>query len=97
VLWFDESAHATVIEFRAADRIGLLTRITSALERAGLDVRSARVSSTAGMAVDAFYVTGADGRPVPAEERVKLTGNLEAAVRADVVPADPAEARPIGS
>jgi [protein-PII] uridylyltransferase len=95
VLWFDESAQATVVEFRAADRIGLLSRITAALERAGLDVRSARVSSTAGMAVDAFYVTGRDGRPVPADHRAELTGNLEAAVRADVVPAKPAKARPI--
>jgi [protein-PII] uridylyltransferase len=89
VLWFDDSADATVVEFRAPDRIGLLTRITAALERAELDVRSARVSSSAGMAVDAFYVTGPGGGPVPAQERAKLTGNLEAAVRADVVPAKP--------
>jgi [protein-PII] uridylyltransferase len=89
VLWFDDSANATVVEFRAADRIGLLPRITSALEHAGLDVRSARVSSTAGVAVDAFYVTGPDGGPIPAQERARLTGNLEAAVRADVVPAMP--------
>lgn len=88
VLWFDDSAHATVVEFRGADDIGLLCRITRALEDAGLDVRSARVSSTAGVAIDAFYVTAADGRPVPARERAKLAGNLEAAVRADVVPAE---------
>jgi [protein-PII] uridylyltransferase len=89
VLWFDDSASATVVEVRTADRIGLLTRITAALEDARLDVRSARVSSTAGRAVDAFYVTGPDGQPVPAEARAKLAGSLEAAVRADVVPAGP--------
>ena len=46
-----------MVEFRGEDEIGLLFRITSALERAGLDVRSARVSSVAGAVVDAFYVT----------------------------------------
>ena len=57
--WFDESADATVVEFRGEDEIGLLCRITAALEQAGLDVRSARVSSVAGAVVDAFYVTDA--------------------------------------
>jgi [protein-PII] uridylyltransferase len=89
VHWFDDSAHATVVEFRGSDDIGLLTRITRALEEAGLDVRSARISSSAGAAVDAFYVTGPGGQPVPGAARAKLTGNLEAAVRADGVPAEP--------
>jgi [protein-PII] uridylyltransferase len=65
VLWFDGAAtDATVLELRAADAAGLLHRVTAALERAGLDVRGARVSTLGGSAVDAFYVVGADGGPV---------------------------------
>ena len=65
VLWFDDSAtDATVLELRAADAMGLLHRVTGALERCGLDVRRARVSTLGGAVVDAFYVVGTDGRPV---------------------------------
>ena len=46
MLWFDDEAtDATVVELRADDSIGLLCRLTAALERCELDVRSARVSS----------------------------------------------------
>jgi [protein-PII] uridylyltransferase len=76
VLWFDDATDATVVEFRGDDEIGLLYRITSALERAGLDVRSARVSSVAGVVVDAFYVTDRDGKPIPAERRPELEVQL---------------------
>jgi [protein-PII] uridylyltransferase len=70
VAWFDDEAtDATVLEIRAEDRIGLLCRITAALERSGLDVRSARVSSLGGSAVDAFYVTTRDARLVAPELR----------------------------
>jgi [protein-PII] uridylyltransferase len=79
VLWFDDATDATVVEFRGDDEIGLLFRITSALERAGLDVRSARVSSVAGVVVDAFYVTDRDGRPIPAGARPALEAQLRTA------------------
>jgi [protein-PII] uridylyltransferase len=79
VLWFDDATDATVVEFRGEDEIGLLFRITSALERAGLDVRSARVSSVAGAVVDAFYVTDRDGKPIPAADRAALEDELRSA------------------
>ena len=53
---------AASIIIRTADSIGLLCRVTAALERCQLDVRSARVTSTAGSVVDAFYVTTRDGQ-----------------------------------
>ena len=66
VHWFDDAAtEATVLELRADDAIGLLYRVTAALERLGLDVRSARVSSLGGSVVDAFYVTTRGGEPIP--------------------------------
>ena len=79
ILWFDDATDATVVEFRGEDEIGLLFRITSALERAGLDVRSARVSSVAGAVVDAFYVTDRDGKAIPPEARPALEAELRAA------------------
>ena len=79
VLWFDDSVDATVVEFRGEDEIGLLCRITAALERAGLDIRSARVSSVAGMVVDAFYVTDSGGALVREPDRARLEGDLLAA------------------
>jgi [protein-PII] uridylyltransferase len=78
--WFDESAEATVVEFRGEDEIGLLRRITAALEQAGLDVRSARVSSVAGAVVDAFYVTDADGKQIAPESRPALEAKLRTAL-----------------
>ncbi len=82
VLWFDGAATgATVLELRAADAAGLLHRVTAALERAGLDVRGARVSTLGGSAVDAFYLVGADGAPVtdPAVRRAVTEVVLTAA------------------
>ncbi|MBA3252293.1 MAG: [protein-PII] uridylyltransferase [Geodermatophilaceae bacterium] len=62
VLWFDGAASAaTVVEVRAADSICLLHRLTAALERCRLDVRSARISTLGGSVVDAFSVTTSAG------------------------------------
>ncbi|MEO6886032.1 MAG: [protein-PII] uridylyltransferase [Jatrophihabitantaceae bacterium] len=77
VHWFDDEAtDATVLEYRAADAIGLLCRVTAALERCQLDVRSARVSSVAGSVVDAFYVTSRDGSLVPVDRRADIEAEL---------------------
>ncbi|WP_069773292.1 MULTISPECIES: [protein-PII] uridylyltransferase [unclassified Streptomyces] len=76
------SRHATVIEVRAQDAPGLLFRIGQALEDAGLHVRSMHVSTLGANAVDAFYVTGADGAPLPADEAASVTRKLEETLRA---------------
>ncbi|MBV9592353.1 MAG: [protein-PII] uridylyltransferase [Actinobacteria bacterium] len=77
VHWFDGVAtDATVLELRADDAIGLLFRVTAALERLGVNIRAARVSSLGGAVVDAFYVTTADGRPVPEEQRAGIERTL---------------------
>ncbi len=83
VLWFDDAAtDATVLELRAADSMGLLHRVTGALERCALDVRSARVSTLGGAVVDAFYVVGPDGRPVTGDAlRARVEREVLAAAR----------------
>ncbi|MBD0424183.1 [protein-PII] uridylyltransferase [Streptomyces sp. TRM S81-3] len=73
---------ATVIEVRAQDAPGLLFRIGRALEGARVRVRSAHVSTLGSNAVDAFYVTGAEGAPLPGEEAAAVASRLEEALRA---------------
>jgi len=75
------SRHATVIEVRAQDAPGLLFRIGRALEDAGVRVRSAHVSTLGANAVDAFYVTGAEGTPLPGEEATAVARKLEETLR----------------
>ncbi len=60
----DASATATVLEVRAPDAVGVLHRITAALARCGLDVRTAHISTLGADAVDAFYLVGPDGGPL---------------------------------
>ncbi|MFE9775675.1 [protein-PII] uridylyltransferase [Streptomyces sp. NPDC005931] len=72
---------ATVIEVRAQDAPGLLFRIGRALEDAGVRMRSAHVSTLGANAVDAFYVTGPQGAPLPAEEAVAVARKLEETLR----------------
>ncbi|MGQ4334060.1 [protein-PII] uridylyltransferase, partial [Streptomyces hayashii] len=76
------SRHATVIEVRAQDAPGLLFRIGQALEDEGLHVRSMHVSTLGANAVDAFYVTGSDGAPLPGDEAASATRKLEETLRA---------------
>ncbi|MFD6419649.1 [protein-PII] uridylyltransferase [Streptomyces sp. NPDC060194] len=75
------SRHATVVEVRAQDAPGLLHRIGHALEAAGVHVRSAHVSTLGSNAVDAFYVTGPDGAPLPAVDAAAVASSLETTLR----------------
>ncbi|MFF5894394.1 [protein-PII] uridylyltransferase [Streptomyces argenteolus] len=68
---------ATVIEVRAQDAPGLLHRIGRALEQSAVRVRSAHVSTLGANAVDAFYVTGTDGEPLPPQRAAEVAGEVE--------------------
>jgi [protein-PII] uridylyltransferase len=58
------SVSSTVIDVRTSDEVGLLHRMTEALFDCGLDVVSARVSTSGDTVVDAFYVRDASGAKV---------------------------------
>ncbi|AVH56255.1 MULTISPECIES: [protein-PII] uridylyltransferase [Streptomyces] len=75
------SRHATVIEVRAHDAPGLLHRIGRALEDANVRVRSMHVSTLGANAVDAFYVTGTKGAPLPGEDAASVARALEETLR----------------
>jgi [protein-PII] uridylyltransferase len=61
----DRTPGATVIEVRAADRAGVLYRMVDALDRAGVQVLTALVSSIGPDVVNSFYVRGPDGEALP--------------------------------
>ncbi|WP_326679933.1 [protein-PII] uridylyltransferase [Streptomyces sp. NBC_01237] len=71
---------ATVIEVRAQDAPGLLHRIGRALEQSAVRVRSAHVSTLGANAVDAFYVTGTDGEPLPEVRAAEVAKEVEKAL-----------------
>jgi [protein-PII] uridylyltransferase len=76
----DVSASATVVDVRAPDSVGVLYRITGALARRGLDIRSAKVQTMGAQVVDAFYVRDSRG--------TKVTDDGElSAIRNDVLAA----------
>ncbi|MGC1305151.1 MAG: ACT domain-containing protein, partial [Caulobacteraceae bacterium] len=58
----EASDMATVVEVSGRDRPGLLQAVSRTLADAGLSVQSAHIESFGERAVDAFYVTDADGR-----------------------------------
>lgn len=83
VLWFDGSAPGEVIiQVRAGDRPGLLARLTEVVERDGLDISWAKVTTLGSVAVDVFSVTLSE-----AIVREKLESDLYA-----VLPTTPRQA-----
>jgi [protein-PII] uridylyltransferase len=77
-VWHREAAtDAVVLELRAADSPGLLYRVTTALDDAGIEVRAARISTLGGDVVDAFYLVGAY---TDADERARVEAAVLGAV-----------------
>ena len=92
----DASASAVVVEVRAGDRPGLLYALGDAVARERLSIRSAHASTLAGLAIDTFYLTEADGgRPSPARSRCAVAA-LAAAAGSGSPPAAAAQAETPG-
>lgn len=68
----DESSHATVVEVRAPDSVGVLYRITAAIAGLDLDIVRARVQTMADEVVDSFYLQDPRGEKVPADRLPEL-------------------------
>lgn len=60
----EASTRSTVVEVRAADSVGLLYRVSSALACAGVSVEGAKVSTLGADAVDVFFLTDDQGAPL---------------------------------
>ncbi|GAA5011583.1 hypothetical protein GCM10025734_56260 [Kitasatospora paranensis] len=74
------SSSATILEVRAHDAPGLLHRIGRALDAAGVRVRTAHVSTLGADAVDAFYVTDSEGRPLTAQRASEVARAVQGAL-----------------
>ncbi len=66
---------ATIIDIRAADRIGLLFTILDQIFKLNLDVRVAKISTEGFIAMDSFYVTDTDGTKVTNADRTMAIKN----------------------
>ncbi|NLU81545.1 [protein-PII] uridylyltransferase [Rhodococcus sp. HNM0569] len=72
VLWWETDAPDEVIlELRAEDRVGLLSRLASALESVGADIRWARVTTRGASVVDAFCLDLGSGDSRATREQVE--------------------------
>jgi len=77
---FQASSASTVVEVRAEDEPGLVFRIASVFSAHGLDIGFAKIATEKSHALDVFYVTGAQGGPLDAEERARVGAALVAAL-----------------
>lgn len=76
----EASESAVVVEVRAADRAGLLYALGHAVAEQRFSIRSAHVSTLAGLAIDTFYLTEADGsRPDARRSRAAVSALAAAA------------------
>lgn len=72
IIWFeDRRPDETILELRAEDRVGLLSRLAFALEGCGADVRWARVSTLGSSVVDTFCIDLGGGNTRAVREQVE--------------------------
>jgi [protein-PII] uridylyltransferase len=68
----DDSEDSTVVEVRAADGIGVLTKITSAFTEFDLTIVKAKVQTLAHEVVDTFYIQTIDGQKLDPADTPEL-------------------------
>lgn len=76
----EASDHATVIEVRAADRLGVVFQVSSALAAMEVTVRSAHVSTLGPQAVDVFYVQEASAGALSETRSAEAAHAVRAAI-----------------
>jgi [protein-PII] uridylyltransferase len=78
----DNDAHPvyTLVDIQTPDRLGLLSSLLSAFSVSGIQIALSRISTEKGAAIDAFYVTDAEGKKLrDAVEIAQLQKALHAA------------------
>ena len=78
-----DSEHYSILEVRAADRLGLLYALTGVLHDLSLDIQLAKVDTIGAEVVDAFYVLRQNGRRLEAPDEIeRVRQRIQAAVAA---------------
>ena len=77
------SDHASVLELRTRDTLGLLSAVTRLLADAGIDISAARLSTVGDTAIDTFYLT-TDAHPLSPESEAGIREALLHLLTTDV-------------
>lgn len=69
-VYHELSMQRTIIEIQARDQIGLLYRLAKTISDHGFDITFARIGTERGVAIDTFYIEGANHEPVDNPDRL---------------------------
>ena len=84
-VYHELSMQRTIVEVQARDQIGLLYRLAKAISDHGFDITFARIGTERGVAIDTFYIEGANHEPVISPERLEaLRSSLNEVIAAPV-------------
>lgn len=90
-VYHELSMERTIVEIQARDQIGLLFRLAKTISDHNFDITFARIGTERGVAIDTFYIEGANNEPVENPDRLHA---LRDALNEVIAPAPvPAEAK----
>ncbi len=69
-VYHELSMERTIVEVQARDQIGLLYRLAKTISDHSFDITFARIGTERGVAIDTFYIEGANHEPVETPERL---------------------------
>ncbi len=69
-VYHELSMQRTIVEVQARDQIGLLYRLAKTISDHGFDITFARIGTERGVAIDTFYIEGANHEPIETPERL---------------------------
>ncbi len=69
-VYHELSMERTIVEVQARDQIGLLYRLARTISDHNFDITFARIGTERGVAIDTFYIEGANHEPLEGPERL---------------------------
>ena len=69
-VYHELSMERTIVEIQARDQIGLLFRLAKTISDHSYDITFARIGTERGVAIDTFYIEGANHEAVSTPERL---------------------------
>src|SRR5687767_9938693 len=69
-VYHELSMERTIVEVQARDQIGLLYRLAKTISDHGFDITFARIGTERGVAIDTFYIEGANHEVMETPERL---------------------------
>lgn len=87
-VYHELSMERTIVEVQARDQIGLLYRLAKVISDHGFDITFARIGTERGVAIDTFYIEGANHEPISTPERLRaLRDSLHEVIVPQALPA----------